>query len=142
MLELGTSSQNIEEAEKQLAVRFPEGMRAVLSISNGLEVPPDWIFYPVFDNANPRKTASHIVHENTKGRWSYMATDLVSIAGDGTGNQLVLKKEGATLSPQILVWDHETNKTRPWPKDFDYALSIARKRVERIQKQINKSRPN
>ena len=139
-LNLGTSSPSIEEAEKQLSVTFPEGMRAALAISNGLEIPPDWSFYPVFDHANPRKTASHIVYENTKGRWSYMAADFICIAGNGTGNQLVLKKEGEGLSPEMLVWDHETNKTRKWSKTFDYVLSMAKKRVERIEKQINKYR--
>jgi cell wall assembly regulator SMI1 len=139
-LNLGTSSQSIEEAEKQLSVKFPGGMRAALAISNGLEIPPDWIFYPVFDHANPRKTASHIVYENTKGRWSYMAADFICIAGNGTGNQLVLKKEGEVLSPEILVWDHETNKTRKWSKTFDYVSSMAKKRAERIEKQINKHR--
>ncbi|MCX6894200.1 MAG: SMI1/KNR4 family protein, partial [Verrucomicrobia bacterium] len=138
-LKLGTSLQTIEEAEKQLSIKFPEPMREVMVVSNGLEIPPDWIFYPVFDQTNPRKTASHIVYENTKGRWSYMAADFICIAGNGTGNQLVLKKEGELLAPDILVWDHETNKTRKWSKTFDYVLSIAKKRVERIEKQMNRN---
>lgn len=138
-LHLGTANENIEEAERQLSVKFPEAMRAVFAVSNGLEIPPDWIFYPVFDKSNPRKTASHIVYENTKGRWSYMAADFVCIAGNGTGNQLVLKKEAEVLSPEILVWDHETNKTRKWSRAFDYVLSMAKKRVEKIEKQVNRN---
>ena len=139
-LNLGTANQNIEEAERQLAVKFPEDLRAIYSISNGLELPPDWTLYSVFDPTNPRKSSNHIVYENTKGRWSYMAADFTCIADNSTGNQLVLKKEGEVMSSEILIWDHETNKTRKWSKSFDYILSMAKKRVERIEKQMNKNR--
>jgi dipeptidyl aminopeptidase/acylaminoacyl peptidase len=118
---------------------FPEGLKAVWRMSNGLDLPGGWRLFPVFDPAEPRKTCNHIGYENTKGRWSYMDQSLISIAGGDTGNQLVLKRNDAVVESAIYLWDHETNKVRPWGKGFDYILSKAEARVLKIEKQIGRS---
>lgn len=120
-------------------MRFPEGLKAVWQVSNGLELPGGWVLFPVFDPNQPRKTCSHIGYENTKGRWPTMSNDLISIASGMTGNQLVLRRNGDLLEGPILCWDHETSRTRKWPRDFEYLLSKAKARATKIGKQIAKS---
>src|SRR5947209_5103494 len=120
MPNLGTNDICITEAATKLGVSFPDALQEFYTLSNGIEIPPDWQVYPVFDASNPRKSANHIVYENTAGRWSYMPQEFICLAGNGTGNQLVLRKSGQTLEDQIYVWDHETNKVRKWSKDLAY----------------------
>jgi hypothetical protein len=136
---LGASEEVIAAAESQMGVQFPQGLKAVWRVSNGLELPGGWRMYPVFDPSEPRKTCSHIGYENTRGRWSYMDQSLVSLAHGVTGNQLVLVREGNVLSDTILLWDHETNRTRKWGRGFEYLLQKAQARITKIERQINRS---
>jgi hypothetical protein len=140
MLQLGTSDDCIAAAETKLGVVFPNTLREFYRLSNGIEIPPDWRVYSVFNPSNPRKSAINIVHENTTERWSYMSSELICLAGNGTGNQLVLKKSGQTLEEQIYVWDHETNKIRKWSKDLGYLAAAARKRVATTEKLMQKGK--
>jgi wobble nucleotide-excising tRNase len=137
-MKLGTESNNIDAAESQLKVAFPDTLKDIWLVSNGLELPDDWRLYPVFDSSNPRKTANHIVYENTKARWDYMSNDLVSIAEDGSGNHLVLKKHGGVLLPEIHIWDHETNEVERWSQSLDDILILSKKRVEDIEMQVER----
>jgi hypothetical protein len=140
MKPLVASDKTIAAAEGQLGVRFPEELKAVWRVSNGLDdFPGGWRLFPVFDRAEPRKTCSHIVYENTKARWEYMSPFLVSIAVGDTGNQLVLERQGDQLANKILLWDHETNRTRKWSKDFAYLLERATARCAKIEKMISRS---
>jgi len=139
MKNLGTSEQAIETAESNLGLKFPLKLKSIWKTSNGLELPGGWQFFPVFDPADPKKTCNHIGYENIKGRWPYMNAELISIAAGDTGNQLVLKKSGDSLEETIFFWDHETNKTRKWGKDLEYIQNLAKKRIEQIELQINKS---
>lgn len=75
-----------------------------------------------------------------KGRNGYMDKALISIAAGDTGNQLVLKKEDNKPDPIIYHWNHETNKIKKWGKDFSYLINKANSRVDKIQKQIKKSK--
>jgi len=138
-MNLGATDDLIAKAEEALGVRFPEGLRRVWRISNGLELPGGWRFFPVFDPKEPRKTCSHIGYENSKSRWSCMAENLISIAGGDTGNRLVLESDGVRLGDTILLWNHETNRTRKWGKGFDYIMGKAESRVARIEKQMARS---
>ena len=138
-MNLGATDDLITRAETEMGVRFPEGLKQVWRISNGLELPGGWRLYPVFDPKEPRKTCSHVGRENTNGRWSYMAKNLIGIASGDTGNQLVLESDGTQLGETILLWNHETNRTRKWGKGFDYLMGKAEARVAKIQKQVAKS---
>jgi len=140
-LHLGAGIEAITAAEQEMGIKFPDLLKMIWQVSNGLELPGGWQIYPVFDPANPRKTCNSIVYENTpgKGRWEYMSGDLIAIAGNGTGNHLVLRIESGTLLPDILVWDHERNKTKAWGKTLDDILKKAQARVIAIQKARAKS---
>ncbi|WP_336785007.1 SMI1/KNR4 family protein [Paenibacillus sp. MMO-177] len=139
-LNLGVTDEMIKAAAEELGVEFPEQLNEIWKVSNGLELPGGWRFYPVFDRSNPRKTSNHIVYENTKARWDYMYEELISIASGDTGNQLVLKKSNSTLLfPDVYIWNHETNKIKKWSKSLDYIKEKAQKRIDNIESQIQKA---
>jgi hypothetical protein len=137
---LGTTNENIAKAEAKLKTKFPDGLKQIWQISNGLELVGGWRFFPVFDPKEPRKTCNDIVYENTKARWSYMDENLIAIAGGDTGNQLVLKKTENKLDSVVYLWNHETNKIKKWGKDLSYILSKAKNRIGKIERQILKSK--
>jgi len=90
-MNLGTSNKNIEKAENDLNYIFPEDLRKFYLLSNGIECPPDWNIFSIYDSSNPRKTSgNNIVYENTKARWDYMSNDLISIGNNSNGNQFRL----------------------------------------------------
>ncbi|KGK85832.1 hypothetical protein DP73_18045 [Desulfosporosinus sp. HMP52] len=135
---LGISIEQIGVAADAMGIKFQEQLTSIWQISNGIELPGGWLFYPVFDKSNPRKTSNHIVYENTKGRWPYMSDEFISIAGNDTGNQLVIKKSGSTTDTEIFVWNHETNKIKKWSKNLNYIKEQAIKRVEKVNTQIKR----
>lgn len=139
-LNLGVSEEMIQEAAAELGVEFPEQLKEIWKIANGLELPGGWVFHPVFDHSNPRKTSNHIVYENTKGRWEYMHEDLISIAAGDTGNQLVLQKTSSgLLNSDVYIWNHETNKIKKWSKSLEFIIQKAHNRIENIKLQIQKA---
>jgi len=71
-----------------------------------------------------------------------MPEDLIAIAHGDTGNCLALRKIDGALAPLVLLWDHETNKTRRGSQSLEYIKDKALGRVARIEKQIAKSRKN
>jgi hypothetical protein len=142
---IGATEDIIAATEGKMGVHFPEGLKKAWRISNGLELAGGWRLYPVYDPKEPRKTCNDIRYENTKGRWDYMDASFISIADGDTGNRLVLKNINGILEETIYLWNHETNKTRKWGKDFEYLMAKAKARVANIEKQIQKSmkrRPN
>ena len=139
LVRLGAGDEIIQAAEKDMGLCFPEGLKMVWRLSNGLELPGGWRLFPVFDPKEPQKTCNHVGYENTKGRWPYMDESLLSIAADDSGNQLVLKRDGTVCLDTIFHWNHETNRIRKWGKGFDYLLAKAQGRVTKIEKQIVKS---
>jgi hypothetical protein len=139
-LKLGADIEAINAAEQQLGVTFPGVLKEIWQLSNGLEIPGGWVFFPVFDPSNPRKTCNSIVHENKpEVRFDYMSDDLIAIAGNGTGNVLALKAESGALLPDVLVWDHELNRTRKWGRTLADILSKAAARVVAIERARAKS---
>ncbi len=87
---LSVDEELIFKAEEELGVEFPDILKQIWKISNGLEFSGGWRLFPIFDPKDPRKTCNHIVYENTKARWDHMASNLISIVSSDTGNYLVL----------------------------------------------------
>src|SRR5579859_3202005 len=90
---LGVTEEMVAAAEADLGFRFPDELREAWKTYNRNEIRGGWRIFPIFDPTNPRKTCNSIIYENLKGIWGkeVMAQGLVSIADNGTGNQLVLK---------------------------------------------------
>ena len=168
-IELGVGIEEIEEAEKLLQIKFPgklltfslpktdmvvnistivlwsivglveqSSIKEIWQVSNGLEV-GEWRLFPIFSKKNPKKSWGHVVEENTNNRWEYRPKDLIAIAVDGSGDNLVLKIENGNASEIIYHWDHETNKASPSKQKLSNILALANKRVEKIKKQMEKN---
>jgi len=138
-INLGASIDAIKVAEQELGVEFPDILKEIwLTKNGGIEIPPDWEVYPIFDPDNSQKTSNSIVYENTpgKGRWGFevMPADLIAIAANGTGNHLVLRVVNGIVLPDIMNWNHETGKVRKWSRSLDHILKIAKSRVAEIEK--------
>ncbi|EJE54515.1 putative glucan synthasis protein [Acidovorax sp. CF316] len=138
---LGVSEEMIATAESELGLRFPEELRNAWKQYNCNELRGGWRVFPVFDPANPRKTCGSVTYENLKGAWGQevMAQDLVSIADNGTGNQLVLKVTSGLAEAQVYHWSHETRKLTPWKPgiaSIHAAAGRSRANVLRLQKRF------
>ncbi|MCR6477785.1 SMI1/KNR4 family protein [Variovorax sp. ZS18.2.2] len=133
---LGVTEEQIAAAEAELGIRFPDRLREVWKTYNCNELPGGWRVYPVFDPANPRKTAGSITYENLRGAWGrrVMTLGLISIASNGTGNQLVLKVEEGQAGAEIFFWQHDTQKLKAWKPGFDSIAGRAAKAREAVQR--------
>ncbi len=136
---LNASQEAIDEAEKALGIQFPEGLKCIWLISNGLDYPQDWRIYPVFDKSMPKKCWGHIAEENRRSSYDYIQEDLLKIGGDSYGNHLVLKVTGGVAGEDIYAWNHETTKLRKSPITFVKIQAKAQKRVDSIMKKIARS---
>jgi hypothetical protein len=136
-MQLGTTPEAIAETEREMGMVFPDILKQLWLVSNGLELPGGWQVFPIFDAANPRKTSNHIKYENAPGRrWDSMDASLVVIARGDTGNCLVLRNKDGIMDETVYHWDHERSTARKWSKSLAYILDTARSRVAKIEKQV------
>jgi cell wall assembly regulator SMI1 len=138
-IDIAAPQNLIAQAEEQLGILLPEGLKRIWCISNGLEYPQDWRIYPVFNPKNTRKSWGHIVEENTRRQDEYIQENLLKIAGDSYGNHLVLVVQDGKAGEQIYHWNHETSKLRKSPITFEKILAKAKRRYEKIEKQIQRN---
>lgn len=114
-----TDTRCIQEAEQALSVELPSAWRRRLIASNGGElvlVDDDWTVFPVFDDSDRKRAArssSQIVRENESAReWRGFPRGSVAIAGNGSGDYLVLLAATESLPAQLgdtlYLWSHET----------------------------------
>jgi hypothetical protein len=141
---LGVTEEMIAAAEAELNIRFPETLRNAWKTYNCVELRGGWRVFPIFDPANPRKTAGSITYENIKGSWGQVVMEqgLVSIADNGTGNQLVLKVSDGLASAETFHWQHDTNGLKVWKPGLDSVLASAtrsREDISRLQAKFRRS---
>lgn len=115
-----TAESFIAAAEAQLGLRLPAELRTHLLKSNGGEVEFDddhWKLHPVFDSTDRKhagRTADHIVRETQQAkRWTGFPPEPVVIAGNGTGDCLVLLPDPSNpsqLGSTVSLWNHETKQ--------------------------------
>ena len=119
----------IRAAEEKLGVRFPDAFVASMTALNGgdIEVARDvWQLYPVLDRSDRKRlarTCNDVCHETAylRDQWTGFPAGAVAIAGNGSGDQLVMLPEPndpSTLGATLLVWDHETGALGNGAKDF------------------------
>ena len=107
---IGTSLARVKDAEEALGVTLPGPLRQALCIANRLEfecIGEWWRLLPVWDRDNPRRTASHIVHENhPEQRWPGLDEDLLIIATHfNTADLLVLRVVDGAASTELSFFD-------------------------------------
>lgn len=124
----------IRDAERELGMDFPAELKSIWLIHNCNELPGGWRFYPVFDPANPRKTAGSITYENLRGAWGVhlRSLGLLALACNGTGNHLVLRILDGHAKPDIFQWNHETGRLTPWKPGIAAVMRSATKSAETL----------
>ena len=110
----------ITETEQELGVEFPESFKIKMMLKNGGELSTeddDWWLYPFFDKSDNKRisrTCNHIILETKHAReWHNFPKDGITIASNGTGDQLVLipsESNPNKLKNEIYLWIHETGE--------------------------------
>jgi hypothetical protein len=135
----------IRSAEAELGVVFPEELKAIWRVHNCNALPGGWRFFPVFDPANPRKTAGAITYENLRGAWGRRIRErgLIALASNGTGNHLVARVVDGRVEPHVFHWHHETERLTHWKPGLASVLSAATTAAEamaRIRARLSRGR--
>jgi len=72
----------------------------------------DWELHPIQDTTDQKRisrTASHVLIENQSyAEWNNKAENTLSIAENGCGDRLLLRKEENGFLPAVYAWYHET----------------------------------
>jgi len=113
---LGASAACIATAEASLGVEFPKLLKRMWLTYNLVELQRGhWRVFPVFDQANPRKTSNDIAYENTKGR-RLMPDGILGIAESmsGSGNRLVLRIVSGMAEEPVLLFEYRSGKLSKW----------------------------
>ncbi|MET4578678.1 SMI1/KNR4 family protein [Ottowia thiooxydans] len=130
------SDELIYHAETELGITFPEELKSIWRTHNCNELSGGWIFYPIFNPANPRKTAGAITYENLRGAWGKHIRDLglLALASNGTGNHLVARVVDGYVEPKILHWHHETGRLTHWKPGIPAVMRSAQKSADSLAK--------
>ena len=104
----------IIETEKQLNLQFPPIFKNKMIIENGGEIETDedlWNLYPFFDKSDKKRisrTCNHIILETQNAKeWNNFPKNAIVIAGNETGDKLILIKTQNKLEEAIYIWYHD-----------------------------------
>lgn len=111
--------------EQQLGAKLPEAYRISMLQENGgeLEIEDDvWQQYPIADTSDRKRlsrTSNHIIKEtqNCSG-WALFPGGALAIAGNGSGDQVVFIRQGASFASTVYAWSHETGQLEKIADDF------------------------
>ena len=106
------------ETEQLLGRKLPEWYRDRMMKDNGGEysVCDDyWDLYPIFNKESTKlisRTCNHIIKETeSAGEFPNFPKDALAIAGNGTGDQLILlPADDKNFSETVYVWYHESGE--------------------------------
>lgn len=110
-----TKQVYIDNAQTELGYQFPKWLNDRLLNENGGTIwalDDGWQLYSVLDNRDSRhlkRSSTTIIQEtNTAKHWENFPDNAVVIAGNGTGNLLVLlKQDNQKLSDDVYLWCHD-----------------------------------
>lgn len=121
----------ISAAEQLLGATLPEAYRVTMLKKNGgeLEIEDDvWQQYPIADTSDRKRisrTINHIIKETQHLKsWPGFPEEAVAIAGNGSGDQLVLLKAGASFGQEIYIWAHETGQLQKIANNFSALTAL------------------
>ena len=121
----------IYAAEQLLGATLPDAYRGAMLKKNGgeLEIEDDvWQQYPIADTTDRKRisrTANHIIKETQHLKsWPGFPQEAVAIAGNGSGDQLILLKEGTSFGQDIYIWVHKTGQLQKIANNFSALTAL------------------
>ena len=121
----------IYAAEQLLGATLPDAYRNSMLKKNGgeLEIEDDvWQQYPIADTSDRKRisrTANHIIKETQYFKnWPGFPREAVAIAGNGSGDQLVLIKEGTSFGQAVYIWVHGTGQLQKIANNFSALTAL------------------
>jgi hypothetical protein len=115
----------ISGVEQQLGATLPVSYRDAMLRANGgeLEIHTEsWQQYPIEETSDRKRisrSTNHVLKETEVClRWPHFPKHALAIAGNGSGDQLVLTRQGGTFDPSVYIWSHETGTLAKVASDF------------------------
>ncbi len=119
------------EAEEQLKAKLPSEYKNAMVSNNGGDIDINdeiWEQYPIFDKSDRKRlsrTCNHIITETDSCKdFGNFGENLLAIASNGCGDQLVFVKEGKEYLPAVHIWSHETGKLTQVSNSFNAVMCI------------------
>ena len=119
------SEEQLEATESETGATFPDAYRQRMLRSNGGEVAAKsdyWNLIPLRDTSDRKRlshTANHVLVE-TKSFSEFLTwhENAYAIAENGTGDALVMFRDGDRFEPQVFYWCHEDGALELVAEDF------------------------
>ncbi|MGE5651527.1 MAG: SMI1/KNR4 family protein [Bacillota bacterium] len=115
----------VVQTEAKLGAQLPDSYRRAMMAANGGEVSTeddDWYLYPILDDSDKKRltrTCNDVVSETAScSKWRRFPTQALAIANNGSGDRLVILRDGNEYAPTIYVWFHETGELERVADDF------------------------
>ncbi len=115
----------IVEAEMQLNARLPMSYKNSMLKNNGgtIKLKNDcWEQYPIFDKSDRKRisrTCNHIISETRSCEgFGDFPNNAIAIAGNGSGDQLIIQLEDSVFSSAVYLWSHETGEIEKVASEF------------------------
>ena len=119
------SEEQLQATEAEIGTQFPESYRQQMMRSNGGEVDAasdHWNLIPLRDTSDRKRlsrTANHVlVATKSLSGFPTWNENAVAIAENGTGDALVMIREGDQIKPQVFCWCHEDGAVELIAEDF------------------------
>ncbi|PTA50280.1 SMI1/KNR4 family protein [Shewanella morhuae] len=119
------SEEQLAKSEKELGAILPYEYREAMKLNNGDEAlteENEWEFYPVKDNSDKKRlsrTCNHILYETESCKnFGNFPKNALAIAGNGSGDQMVLLKESEIYLNAVFLWQHETGELQELASSF------------------------
>ncbi|MBC1373555.1 SMI1/KNR4 family protein [Listeria booriae] len=109
----GVTPQDLVDAEQLLGVQLDSQYKELFQLVNAPEF-GEWLFYPVKDKRNLRKTFDDIVRNTKIARESGLPEAFVVIAENGTGDFLCMRSG----QPQVYYQNHEQDSAEVIANDL------------------------
>ena len=115
----------LQKTEKEIGAVLPESYRKAMMKCNGgtVEAWDDtWELFPIFDQTSRKhksRTCNHILSETESAKkWTTYHEEAFAIASNGSGDLLVIFREGKDFAPNVFVWCHEDGALITVAEDF------------------------
>jgi hypothetical protein len=119
------SEEELAKTEAEIGARFPASYRDAMKASNGGTVEAyedEWELFPIRDTSSQKRisrTTNHVLLETkNSGTWPRFHELAYAIAGNGSGDRLVIFREGNIFEPQVFAWGHEDDSLKLVASDF------------------------